>query len=144
MGIRGLLRMLLRSSAFVGLGGASLHSLVRADESLGMLKALVKGVEVSDESLALDVMRDIGPGGSTFLAHEHTFRHFLEHWRPSLVPRQKYEAWDAGGRKTTFDYTKERIREILATHEPKPLPQAAKKKIDEIIARARERVPVAV
>ena len=94
-----------------------------------------------DESLAIDVLRDVGPGAGTFFGHTHTYEHFRDLWRPGLLPRQRYEEWVATGKQTTMDHTTARAKEILANHKPKPVPAAAQKKIDDIIAQAWERVP---
>ncbi|MFQ5872606.1 MAG: trimethylamine methyltransferase family protein [Dehalococcoidia bacterium] len=139
----GLTHMLAGGNAGVGVGaGSSLEACVMADEMLGMLKVMMKGVPVDDETLAVDVIREVGPGGGTFLEHQHTFRHFREHWQPTLLSRMRYEDWVAGGRKSTFDHVKERLQKILRTHQPKPIPEQARKAIDDIIRRVRARIPV--
>ena len=59
--------------------------------------------------------------------------------KPGLLANLTYETWEAGGKMTLMDRAKEVMREIMATHEPKPIPEEAKPKIAEIIARARAR-----
>ncbi|MEE9248103.1 MAG: trimethylamine methyltransferase family protein [Dehalococcoidia bacterium] len=140
----GLAFMLTEGNAGVGVGaGSSLEACVMTDEMIGMLKSMMKGVPVDDETLALEVIREIGPGGGTFLGHQHTFSHFREHWQPTFLSRMSYEDWVAGGSKSTNDRVKERLREIMRTHQPKPIPRQARKAIEEIIQRARARVPTA-
>ncbi len=140
-----MLTALSGGNAGIGVGGgSSIEACVLSDEVIGMMSGLVKGVAVDDDSLAVDVIRDIGPGGGTFLGHPHTFRHFKDYWRPTLIPRQSYEDWEADGKKTAMDRVQTRLREIMSTHQPKPIPESAKPKIAEIIQRARERVAVAV
>ncbi len=138
----GLTYMLTGGNVGVTVGaGSSLEASVMADEMMGMLKAMMKGVPVNDETLALDVIREIGPGGGTFLKHQHTFRHFREHWQPTFMSRMRYEDWVAGGSKSTEERVRERLQEIMRTHQPKPIPEQARKTIDEIIQRARARAP---
>jgi trimethylamine--corrinoid protein Co-methyltransferase len=99
---------------------------------------------VSDDTLALDVISDIGPAGGTFLGHPHTYKNFRDIWEPSLFPRMRYEDWVEDGRKSSDDRVNERMWEIIETHEPRPIPDAAVPRIAEIIQRARKRVPTPV
>jgi trimethylamine--corrinoid protein Co-methyltransferase len=136
--------MLSGGNAGMGVGaGSSLETCVLADELTGMLKAFAQGVPVDDDNLAIDAIRDVGPGGGTFLGHPHTWMHFREHWQPSLLYRGRYEDWEAAGSKTVGDLTREKLQHIRRTHVPKPVPEAAKKRIAAIIERARGRAQVA-
>ncbi len=119
--------------------GPALESCVAADELIGMLKTIVSGVHVDDETLALDVIRDVGPGAGTYLGHEHTFRHFRDFWQPGLMPYVSHETWEAQGSRTMDDRVRERTREIVVTHRPKPIPESARNAIAGIIGQARER-----
>ncbi len=135
-----LTTMLSGGDGGMGIGaGPSLEVGILADELVGMLKAMMRGVEVNDETLALDVVRDVGPGGGTFLGHPHTWMHFREHWQPTLLYRGRYEDWAAAGSTEVSDLAKEKIQRIKATHQPKPLPEEAKVKIASVIERARAR-----
>ncbi len=135
-----LTRSLLRGNAGVSIGaGSSLEAAVLADETFGMLKAMMAGVPVDDETLAVDVIRELGAGSGNYLAHPHTFRHFRAFWEPSTVPRSSYEGWVAQGRKTTDDYVKERLRDIMQNHRPKPVPDSAVGTMQDIIQEARRR-----
>ena len=119
-------------SALIG----SHEMVVLSNEVIGMVKRFLTGVTVTDETLAVDVVNEIGPGGN-FLAHEHTAEHFREEvWFPSLIDRTKYSAWEAAGAKTMGDRVRERVAEILATHEVPPLPADVDEGIDAIIAGA--------
>ena len=81
----------------------------------------------------------VGPGGGTFLGHPHTWMHFREHWQPTLLYRGRYEDWEAAGSKPVKDLAREKLLHIRATHQPRPIPEAAKPKIATIIERARSR-----
>ena len=119
-------------SALIG----SHEMVVFSDEVVGMVKRFLGGVRVDDETLALDVIKEVGPGGD-FLAHEHTLRHMRrELWIPKLIDRAKYSGWQAAGAKTMGDRVTERVSEILATHEVPPLPPEVDAGIDEVIAAA--------
>lgn len=138
--LNGLGAMLAAGNAGVGVGlGPSAEACVLADEMVGMLKVMMQGVPVNDETLALDAIREVGPGGGVFLDHDHTLRHFREHWQPGIMKRMRYEDWTASGRPSIRDRAREKVQHILSTHRPKPIAAAAQQKIAAIIARARAR-----
>jgi trimethylamine--corrinoid protein Co-methyltransferase len=122
-------------SALIG----SHEMVVLSDEVIGMVKRFLAGVRVDDETLAVEVLREVGPGGN-FLANDHTVRHMRrELWFPRLIDRTKYGAWQAAGSKTMGDRVRERVAEILATHEVPPLAKAVNADIDKILAAADRR-----
>ncbi len=92
------------------------------NEMLGMAMRAVRGVEVNDETLAVEVIGRVGPGGH-FLADEHTLRHMrTEHYYPSRVfDRQGRDEWQADGATDAWLRAKEAARRILSTHEVEPL-----------------------
>jgi trimethylamine--corrinoid protein Co-methyltransferase len=119
-------------SALIG----SHEMVVLSDEIIGMVKRFLSGVRVDEETLALDVIKEVGPGGN-FIAHAHTARNFRkELWFPKLMDRTKYDAWQAAGSKTLGDRVRQRVVDILATHEVPPLPKEIDADIDDILARA--------
>ena len=112
---------------------------VLCDELVGMVKRFLRGVEVNDETMAVDVIRDVGPGGN-FLAHDHTVRHLRkELWFPQLIDRDRYEPWRQAGSATMGDRVRQRVRDILATHEVPPLPEEVDARINRIVLAADER-----
>jgi trimethylamine--corrinoid protein Co-methyltransferase len=111
---------------------ASLEMLVVMDEMIGSVRFILNGIEVSDETLALDVIDEVGPGGE-YLTKDHTLRHFREAWVPRVVgERQTYEAWLAKGSKTLRERANERARQILEGHKPKPLAPDAQSRLEMI------------
>ena len=97
--------------------------------------ALVRGFEVNDDSLALDIIRRVGPGGH-YLAERHTLNHFLkEHWMPKISDRRTYDSWKKAGAKDTLEVAREKAKEILATHKPEPIPKDVQKEISQIVKR---------
>ena len=92
------------------------------NELLGMAMRAVRGVEVNDDTLALDVIDRVGPGGH-YLMDEHTLRYMRsEHYYPSVVfDRQGRDMWEEAGGTDAWTRAKEIARRILAEHEPQPL-----------------------
>ncbi|MBE7554647.1 MAG: trimethylamine methyltransferase family protein [Anaerolineales bacterium] len=119
-----------------GLTG-SLAQLVICDEIVGWLEHFVAGVEINDETLALDLIDEIGPDGH-FLDTDHTFKHFRERWYPHLFERDNYEGWLASGGQTLGERAAARVTTILAEHKPEPLPEDVAQKIRAIVRRAEE------
>jgi trimethylamine--corrinoid protein Co-methyltransferase len=103
-----------------------------------VVKRILGGIQVSRETLALDVIHDVGPGGE-FLTSEHTYRHFKEDWFPGLFDRGSHEAWEGEGKKSLGRRANEVVQRILETHTPEPLPDSIQGKIAKVVARAEER-----
>jgi trimethylamine--corrinoid protein Co-methyltransferase len=113
----------------------SLAQLVICNEILGWLSHFVRGVDTSEEAIALDLIDEIGPDGQ-FLDSDHTYDHFRERWYPGLLDRQNHDGWLASGGKTLTERAADRVQTILAEHVPEPLPGDAAEKIREIVERA--------
>jgi trimethylamine--corrinoid protein Co-methyltransferase len=113
----------------------SLPQLAICDETLGWIEHCLRGVDVSDEALAVDLIDKVGPDGQ-FLDSDHTLAHFRERWYPTLMDRDNYDGWQARGGKTLQERAAERVAEILAEHTPEPLPEDAAKAVRAIVERA--------
>ena len=117
----------------------SIFQLVMSDEIIGMSHRISQGIEIDEETLAVDVIDRVGPGGN-FLSDDHTMNHFREeHWQPRLMDRWNYETWVTQGKKTAADRVRERTREILATHKGPQLSEEVKEKVAAILSAAEER-----
>jgi trimethylamine--corrinoid protein Co-methyltransferase len=86
-------------------------------EILGMVMRAVAGIRVSDDTLAFDLIKEVGPGGN-FVAARHT-RRFMrrEHYRPTLSDQNSREAWEAKGGKAIWQKAGEKAKRLIA--EPK-------------------------
>ncbi len=120
-----------------GLTG-SLAQLVICDEILNWLGHFVRGVKIDDETLALDLIDEIGPDGQ-FLQTEHTLQHFRDRWYPALFDRNNYDGWMAKGGKSLGERAAERVSSILTKHKPEPLPADVAKAVHAIVERAKAR-----
>jgi trimethylamine--corrinoid protein Co-methyltransferase len=87
------------------------------NEILGMVMRAVDGIKVDDDTLAFDLIKEVGPGGN-FVTTEHT-RQFMrsEHYQPSLSDRDSREEWEAKGSKTTLERAAESVEELIASHD---------------------------
>ena len=112
--------------------------LVIDNEILEGILRLVRGFEVSYDTLALDIIRKVGSGGH-YLAQRHTLNHFMkEHWIPKISDRRAYEIWKKEGGKGIHEVAREKANEILATHKPEPIPKDVQKEISQILKRYKK------
>jgi trimethylamine--corrinoid protein Co-methyltransferase len=132
---------LIHDCGYIGQGFvASPEMILFADEVIGMVKRYMRGFEIDDEHLAMDVIRKVGPGGH-FLTEKHTLDHFMrEHWRPTLFNRENLPNWIKKGKKTVDQKLIAKALEILKTHKPEPLTEAVKTKLDAIWTEAQRKV----
>lgn len=97
---------------------ASYEKMVIDNEAIGMALRVLRGIEVNDETIALDVILDVGAGGD-FLGQEHTVKYMRTEFAPSTVSdREHRETWEAAGSKDSFTRAHEIALKILANHEP--------------------------
>ncbi|MBM4458934.1 MAG: trimethylamine methyltransferase [Chloroflexi bacterium] len=114
----------------------SLEQIVICDELINYVKRFMQGVVVNEETLALDLIDEVGPHGD-FIAAQHTLDHFRADWNPKLLTRRNYERWLAEGGKSLRQRARERVEQILAAHQPEPLPAGVQASLDQIVAEAR-------
>ncbi|MBN1178101.1 MAG: trimethylamine methyltransferase family protein [Anaerolineae bacterium] len=118
----------------------SLFQLCAMDEAIGYARRITRGIEVTDETLAVDVIKAVGPNGH-YLKQPQTRKLFkTEFWYPNLIDRQDFESWDMSGRLTMKDRTIARVRDILATHRPSAVKPETHKVIEKVLEEAEDRV----
>jgi len=116
-----------------GLTG-SLELVVICDEIISWLKASMQGLQINEETLALDVIHEHALSGD-FLEAEHTLRHVREDWQPRLADRHNHEQWMAGGGTSMRERARAKIDEILGPEPESILPPDIEKRIRTITER---------
>ena len=112
--------------------GAGLEDVLVA-EFIARDRRLLAGIEVSDETLAVDVLKAVGPGGD-FLGQRHTRHHLRSsQWRGRLLNRMSYERWSQTGAADVAEKARLRALEVLATHEVVPLPGESRARLDAVV-----------
>jgi len=109
---------------------------VMADEVIEVARGMLRGVPTDDESLALDVIRDVGIGGH-FLATRHTARHQRELWMPTLTSWESRRSWEEQGSRSMRERARDRAVELIASHRPPDLPEATLAAMAAVIDRRR-------
>jgi trimethylamine--corrinoid protein Co-methyltransferase len=110
--------------------------LVMDNEFAGMIKHVVKGIPVTDETLAVDVIHEVGPFGD-FISHEHTRKHMRAlQSQPKLIDRRRRDFWQQLGGRDLAERAGEEAKYILKTHKPDPIPPAVASTLDSIVQEA--------
>ncbi|MGC8826556.1 MAG: trimethylamine methyltransferase family protein, partial [Anaerolineae bacterium] len=114
------------------------------DEIVGMLDVILGGIPIEEQDAALELIDEVGPGGE-FLTLAHTLQHFRSLWRPALLDRSGYQVWSLAGKPDFAARVQARLRNLLETHQPAPLPPEIVRELDaaakswERAARSRRR-----
>jgi len=112
--------------------------LVMDNDIVKMVRKVLKGIEVTDETLAVDVIDQVGAGGD-FLMQEHTMKYMrTEQSRPKVMDRHMKYAWEAAGSKRLDQVANEQAQDILNNHKPMPLADGVAAKMRDIILEAEE------
>jgi trimethylamine---corrinoid protein Co-methyltransferase len=113
---------------------AAAHELTVIDnEIIGMVERALRGIEVNENSMALDVIQNVGPDGN-YLMQEHTQRNFrTEHFIPKLADREKRDIWEKGGKRDMAVRAREEAKKILAKHKLKDIDRKLAKELDDFV-----------
>ena len=134
-GLSGLTMTQCLGTLASGMYGAP-EMLLICDELVHMVKAVVGGILVNDETLALDVIEEVGAGGE-FLSHPHTARLFRrELFFPALFRRQSIEQWLENGARPIVDIAHGQVQDILDKAGPAPLPEGADEALERTLRDA--------
>jgi len=126
---------MIHDVGYTSTGLVSSHEmLIMGNEMIGMIHRIMRGISVTSETLAEDVIHEVGPGGE-FLTHPHTLENLRkEFWFPEFMNRDNLSTWEEKGKPHLADKLKEKAKWILKEHRPSPLPEQIIKKISEILA----------
>lgn len=119
----------------------SLHPLkaVLDDDVAGMIGRFLEGVEVNDETMALDLIDEVGPIPGNFLTTAHTRKWWKkEQYLPRAADHGSYADFFKGGSKTILQRAQEQMDAILTTHNPAPLSASQEQAVEDILKEARE------
>ncbi|MBM4425563.1 MAG: hypothetical protein FJ030_19660 [Chloroflexi bacterium] len=112
----------------------SLQIMAIANDLLGFLRASTRGVAVTDETLALNVIDELGPDGD-YLSHDHTMSHYRQAYYSKLADKNPYSVWVEQGGTTMEQRAAALVDEILESHTPEPLPADVQRDLKKIVER---------
>jgi trimethylamine--corrinoid protein Co-methyltransferase len=110
------------------------------DDIAGMMGRFVEGIAVTPDTLATEVIEKVGPIPGHYLNTKHT----RDWWKkeqtiPKVADRLSYPEWLASGKKSALENARERVEQILATHQPAPsLTESQENDLDRILEDARQ------
>ncbi len=117
---------------------SSMEMVCLGNEMVSMTRRISRGIEVDPDSLAIDVVDQVGPGAH-FLETQHTVDNFRkEFWFPKMCVRGSFADWQNQGGLDMYKRLNKKVRQIMVSHKPEPLPAEIREKIDHII-REREK-----
>ena len=119
------------------------HALLMLDDEIcGAALRMARGIEVNDESLALDLIKKVGFSGSYLAARETSRLYRKEHFIPTLFAREPYDTWEKEGSKLAIERARERALAILAGFQARDVDPAIERELqafkDSVAARSLE------
>ena len=122
--------------------GTSFESYVLDNDLLGAILRTVKGVEVSEDTLNFEVIRDVVLGEGHYLGHPQTFaRMKTDYLYPEIADRRSISEWEEAGARDARDAARDKVQAILAEHYPRHIPEQLDRQLREnfniILPRAR-------
>lgn len=139
--ITGLLPALAGANIIFGMGMLesgvtwSHEQLLIDNDIVGMIKRVIQGIDVTDDTIAVDIIKRAHEIKS-FLSEKHTLQYMRTQSRPKLMDRNTRSSWEAKGSTDMTQRAREEARRIIKTHQPEPLSDDVKKTLREIVASA--------
>lgn len=116
---------------------ASYEKIIIDMESLAMYSHFFQGVEISDETLALDMIAAVGPGGHHFGTSHTQERYSTEFYAPFLSDRQNYETWEINGAQDAATRANKIWKQLLNDYTPPAMDPALREALDEFVQRRK-------
>jgi trimethylamine--corrinoid protein Co-methyltransferase len=109
------------------------------NEFIDMVLKVVNGIQITADTLAMDVIREVGPAGE-FITHEHTYKNYKKLSNPKLMDRDNRENWEAAGSPDIAEVAFDKSLDILKNYQPKRRPDNVQKELDSIYAEYEQTV----
>lgn len=128
--------------SYEGFNTTSLEQVVIDHDLAGFAFRYEQGIDVNEETLSLNLLREVGPGGN-FLRGKKALEHAMkwskrEHYTPFVIDRRSRFSWESAGGKTLLEEAHERVKKILSSHEPAPLEPSLLKEMDAYLERVKK------
>jgi trimethylamine--corrinoid protein Co-methyltransferase len=116
---------------------ASFEKFILDVDMLQMVAEFLTPLDVSQDALALDAVREVGPGGHFFGTAHTLARYETAFYSPILSDWRNFETWTDAGRPTTYDHANRVFKEKLATYERPPIDPAVEEELDAFVAKRK-------
>lgn len=114
---------------------SSFESVLFADEIISMLKHFLKPLQFNSNSIPLDVMNNVGPGGS-FLKEQHTRNNYKKvFWFPRFLDRRHYESWRQDGGEDLREVLNSKAKQIFEQYHSQPLQEKILQLVHNVVAK---------
>jgi len=118
----------------------SYEKMVLDNDTLGMVARVLGGIEISEDTLATEVVDDVVVDkGGNFLMSEHTRTHFRSHFYPGTLNRELWEKWSKDGSLSARQVARERAKKILAEHQPEPWDADVEARVRAVVTEIEQR-----
>jgi trimethylamine--corrinoid protein Co-methyltransferase len=117
---------------------ASFEKMVLDADLLQMVAAFLTPLEVNDDTMAIDAMREVGPGGHFFGAAHTMERYATAFYSPMLSDWRNYEAWQEAGSPTAYQKANRLYKQLLVEYEEPPVDDAVREELEAFVARRKE------
>lgn len=108
------------------------------NDSANIIGRYIEGFEISSETIAIELIDEVGPSSGSYLGKKHTRENWKkEYYVPKVFDRLSYQDWERSGKASVIDKAKQRVDVILAAHKPKPLSDDEERQIKRILDEAR-------
>ncbi len=141
-GVLGGVNFMLHSAGWLEGGLASSYEkLVMDGDQLGMMQVMAEGIDLSENALAMEALREVGPG-SHFLGCAHTQANFeTAFYRSSIADNNSFEQWEAEGGKDAAARANALWKSMLAEYEPPPIDPGVDEALNAFMAKKKESMP---
>jgi trimethylamine--corrinoid protein Co-methyltransferase len=119
---------------------ASFEKLILDAEMLQQIAEVLAPVEVSDDTLGLDAIAEVGPGGHFFGTAHTLARYETAFYRPMLSDGRTFEAWHEDGARTVTERANAAWKRLLAEYQPPPLPPDRAEALDAFVERRKREI----
>ena len=121
---------------------ASYEMLVIHDEMFAMALRIARGMEINEDTMATALIKTIAPLGGHYMAEKHTINHIVdERYLPTISDKRTRGDWERAGSKDLAQVARERVKQILTTHQPDPpLPKDIEKDLDAAKSQIEKRL----
>ncbi|MCG8361044.1 MAG: trimethylamine methyltransferase family protein [Kiloniellales bacterium] len=116
----------------------SFEKVVLDVDLLQMVASFMMPLETDEAGLALDAMREVGPGGHFFGAAHTQARYKNAFYTPLISDWRNYESWEEAGRPEAYGTANRIYKDMLKAYEPPPLDPAIREELDAFVARRKE------
>ncbi|SMC98223.1 trimethylamine---corrinoid protein Co-methyltransferase [Desulfocicer vacuolatum DSM 3385] len=106
------------------------------EEMMRRVIRICEGVDTSDSEISLDVMKEVGPGGS-YLSHADTFKRFKSQWLPTVSCWTSYDKWESTGKESIMARANKKYKEILAARPEMMISKDLDKDLKKFLEKVR-------